>query len=47
MWETMRNKGNLNAHIRAANEGEKYPCVHCLYQATTKGHLEQHIGSEH
>ena len=43
----MSKKGNLLAHIRAAHEGVKYPCVQCLYQATTKGSLNLHRRSVH
>ena len=41
------SKMHLNAHIRAAHEGVKYPCQQCLYKTTTKGHLEQHRRSVH
>ena len=43
----MANMDNLNAHIRAAHEGVKYPCQQCLHQATTKGDLDNHRRSIH
>ena len=33
----MANKSSLFTHVRAVHEGKKYPCMQCLYQATSKG----------
>ena len=36
-------KAGLNQHIRAAHEGVKYQCQHCVYKATQRGHLKTHV----
>ena len=39
----MSSQSSLYSHIRAIHEGIKYLCVQCQHQATSKGHLAQHI----
>ena len=34
-------------HVEIKNDGMRYPCLHCVYAATTARYLKRHIESEH
>ena len=38
---------NLKMHVEIKNDGMRYPCLHCVYAATTARYLKRHIESEH
>ena len=42
-----RYKGDIKKHNKSFNEGIKYSCNHCDYQATTQSSLKTHKQSVH
>ena len=44
---TFQTKTSLRRHVESIHLGIKYPCEHCSYKATNKGHLKRHFKSFH
>ena len=44
---TFVQKGSLQKHMKSVNEGEKFLCTQCDYQANWRGDLCKHMKSVH
>jgi len=45
--KTFSNTTNMRTHYNSVHRGIVFPCDHCDYKATQKGHLKAHIQSLH